>query len=96
MPVVLQALVNDARVGALHMTGATATYNAIVWGSPRGPGAGPQLCTKSFEAELGCALRKNRLCQCKTLLSATKRFIGYYLNHWRSPSASQCMALCMP
>ena len=49
----LQKLIADDRVTALHMTGSTATYNAIVWG-PGGPGSGPQLVMKPFEAELGC------------------------------------------
>lgn len=48
-----QKLIADERVTALHMTGSTATYNAIVWG-PGGPGSGPQRVTKPFEAELGC------------------------------------------
>jgi len=49
----MQKLVVDDRVTAVHMTGSTATYNAIVWG-PGGPGGGKQLVTKPFEAELGC------------------------------------------
>lgn len=50
---VVQALVSDERVAVLHMTGSTATYNAIVWGNPKGPTGGPRLVSKPFEAELG-------------------------------------------
>jgi acyl-CoA reductase-like NAD-dependent aldehyde dehydrogenase len=48
----VQRLVHDSRVAAVHMTGSTATYNAIVWGQSQ-PGSGRQLVTKPFEAELG-------------------------------------------
>lgn len=55
----LQALVHDKRVEALHMTGSTATYNAIVWSNPSGPDGAPQVVTKPFEAELGCGRSKH-------------------------------------
>eukprot|EP00892_Ulva_mutabilis_P004703 jgi/Ulvmu1/2604/UM014_0055.1 len=48
-----QKLVHDDRITALHMTGSTATFNAIVWGAA-GPAGGEKLVTKPFEAELGC------------------------------------------
>ena len=48
-----QAIIHDARVTHLHMTGSTATYNAIVWG-PGGPAGGQRQVSKPFTAELGC------------------------------------------
>ena len=46
-------LLKDERITELHMTGALATYNAMMWGNGA-PGVGKPLVEKPFTAELGC------------------------------------------
>ena len=54
-PAGVQMMAKDDRVTALHLTGSTATYNAITWGHPEGPAkSSGRLVTKPFSAELGC------------------------------------------